>query len=196
MGLGFSAEEFSLLSNQDILITKRRIQKKIYTLLVSTHRQLNAVVNLHKSSLPREIISSTGKISKGENYLHLPYLILDYPAYFTKTDIFAFRTMFYWGNFFSATLHLQGSYLKKYRHNLHDNWSVLEKSGIYISCGETPWHYYYKPDNYVMLNQENKDKILTDPFVKLSTKIDLADWRNLPVLSTNYLTSLIKMIDH
>ena len=50
----------------------------------------------------------SGKISKGENYLGLPYAILDYPAIFKKENVFAIRTMFWWGNFFSITLHISG----------------------------------------------------------------------------------------
>ena len=55
------------------------------------------------------IVQSTPKIAKGENYLQLPYVLLDYPRCFDKENIFAIRTMFWWGNFFSITLHLSGS---------------------------------------------------------------------------------------
>jgi hypothetical protein len=51
-----------------------------------------------------------GKISRGENYQLLPYIILDYPSYFSRNNIFAVRTMFWWGNFFSITLHLSGDH--------------------------------------------------------------------------------------
>ena len=34
------------------------------------------------------------------------------PAVFSKENIFAIRTMFWWGNFFSISLHVSGKYFK------------------------------------------------------------------------------------
>jgi len=164
----FSNKELSFLSDVDILLTKRILQGKIYDLLVETQANITPIIKSVIDSIPAN--NRQAKISKGENYLNLPYMVLDYPAVFSKKDIFAYRTMFYWGNFFSTTLHLQGKYLEQLRQRLFDEASVLIESNIYISTGISPWHYHYKADNYIPLTQENRAKILNDPFIKLSLK--------------------------
>ncbi len=138
-------DEFSLLSDPDILIKKKMIQKKIYKLLENTQTKIEVVLGQFEESLP--VNFSDAKISQGENYLNLPYMVLDYPSVFSKQNTFAFRTMFYWGNFFSNTLHLQGEYLEKTRQQLHAGSASLFNSNTYISTGETPWHYHFEADN-------------------------------------------------
>src|SRR4051812_7539492 len=104
-----SDKELSLVKNVEWILTKQMIIQKVYDLFaggVETIR--SAVINSH--SLPDNVRLSVPKIYKGENYLQLPYVIMDYPRCFDKEDIFAIRTMFWWGNFFSITLHLSGIY--------------------------------------------------------------------------------------
>lgn len=188
----FSLDEFSLLSDPDIMLKKKLIQSKIYTILEETQTQISNVLVNFEDSLP--ISFSHAKISKGENYLSLPFMILDYPSVFSKKNIFAFRTMFYWGNFFSNTLHLQGDYLEKVRQQLYAGSALLINSNTYISTGETPWHYHFETDNYMPLTQENCDKLLSDKFVKLSTKIELNNWQKLPDLSADNLQKVMQII--
>lgn len=190
--IDFSLAEFSLLSDPDIIIKKKVIQSKIYKLLEHTQTKINNVLCNFEDSLPLNL--SHAKISQGENYLNLPFMVLDYPSVFSKKNIFAFRTMFYWGNFFSNTLHLEGEYLEKARQRLYAGTTSLINSNTYISTGETPWHYHFEADNYVTLSQENCSKLLNDKFIKLSTKIELDKWHKLPDLSADYLQKLLLII--
>ena len=190
--IDFSIDEFSLLSDAEIIIKKKIIQIKIFKLLEQTQYEISNVLGNFENSLPENF--NHAKISKGENYLNLPYMVLDYPSIFSKEDIFAFRTMFYWGNFFSNTLHLEGKYLEQSRQRLYADTPSLIKCNTYISVGETPWHYHYEANNYKELSQDNCSKLLSDNFVKLSTKIELDNWHNLPELSTSYLQKLLRII--
>ncbi len=121
-------------------------------------------------------------------------MVLDYPAVFSKKDVFAYRTMFYWGNFFSTTLHLQGKYLEKNRQRLFEALIILIKENTYISTSVSPWHYHYGTDNYQVLSKNNSSRFSTDPFIKLSVKIDLDEWQNLPVLAASNLQKLLSII--
>lgn len=192
--IDFSLDEFSLLSDPDIIIKKKVVQSKIYELLELTQNKISDVLGNHEDSLPANY--GHAKISKGESYLNLPYMVLDYPSEFSKKNTFAFRTMFYWGNFFSNTLHLEGEYLENARQSLYAGTTSLIKRNTYISTGKTPWHYHYETDNYIALSQENSSKLLHDSFVKLSTKIELNKWQNLPHLSAGYLQKLLQIITH
>ncbi len=190
----FSAAELDLMKRADWLLTKRQIQDKIFALLQLTEKAIEPVWHARQHPLTSIAPWPAAKISRGENYRGLPYLILDYPARFDKADIFAYRTMFYWGNFFSLTLHLQGFFLHDYRVNLYHAASRLMGPEVYISNGPTPWQYHYGEDNYELLNERSKEKILVDPFVKLSVRLPLSDWQELPRLAAERLAQWVEVL--
>lgn len=171
-----------------------KIIGKVQKLMELTREELVHCVSSLQYSFPEGIDLAIGKISRGENYLNLPYMVLDYPAYFKSEDIFAYRTMFWWGNFFSATLHLEGVSLEKVREKLSSNINELTGKQIYICKGETPWQYHYGKDNYELITLNHKDFMKRCSFIKLSKKIDLNDWKGLPAFSTDFLTLLLKYV--
>jgi len=158
------------------LLAKVSIIKKIWHLLQHTQHKIQDL-NAHIAfNFPDELNLTSGKISRGENYQLLPYLVLDCPTFFSKDDIFAYRTMFWWGHFFSFTLHLQGKYLEKYRPSLVKNIDLFDPETTYLSVGPTPWEYHYDPDNYLPISKINSSDVLNFSFVKISRQIDLNRW--------------------
>ena len=96
--LTLSSEEQLLVNNSNWILTKRTIIEKAVLLLSELQGKMKSVTLNYESLLPLAIISSEPKISKGESYRLLPYVLLDYPKYFDKENIFALRTMFWWGD--------------------------------------------------------------------------------------------------
>ena len=137
----------------------------------------------------------SGKISKGENYRNFPYLVLDYPATFSKEDIFAFRTMFWWGSFFSFTIHLQGRFLEQYRQHFSANIEKLASHDTFICVNSSPWEYHYEADNYKLLHPSDHDLMNRHPFLKISKRIELRQWENLPKEASDFLKFLLEIID-
>jgi hypothetical protein len=94
--------------------------------------------------------------------------------------------MFWWGNFFSATLHLGGRYLDMSKDALAANIGRLNSSDHYICVNSTPWEYHYHPDNYQKLNELNIDQLRaalhSRPFLKLSQRWSLERYPELSVL--------------
>jgi len=122
-----SKEELALVSEAGFILTKNRIINKVDDLF----RQLSEDFQQRSKHLPESIISIPPKISKGENYNGLPWVMLDYPRAFSNSDVFAIRCFFWWGNFFSITLQLQGSYkdmystsIKRYLEENYGNWCI------------------------------------------------------------------------
>ena len=113
---------------------------------------------------------------------------------FSKNSIFAYRTMFWWGNFFSATLHLEGIALDYYRNSITINLDRLLKKDVYIGVGDTPWQYHYEEDNYLLLNEAHRDFITNSKFLKLSKKIELKKWNDLLEFSTNFFELMLSVL--
>lgn len=155
------------------------------------------VVNDEKAWLLPEIIQSTPKISKGENYLQLPYMILDYPRCFDAENIIAIRTMFWWGNFFSITLHISGKYKKMMEQRITDRIQYLPPD-YFICINENQWHHHFEPDNYVQLgslsSNELTELILKKPFFKMAEKIPVTEWNNAPLLADKPFKKMIEML--
>jgi hypothetical protein len=187
-------KELLILHDTDFLLTKATVIEKISELLGQTREELKACVENSNFSFPDGIYLQNGKISKGENYKNLPYMVLDYPTLFTKKTVFAYRTMFWWGNFFSATVHLEGIALNYYRNSITLNLDKLLKKDVYIGVGETPWQYHYKEDNYILLNESHRDFITNCKFLKLSKKIELEKWNKLSEFSTNFFELVLSVL--
>jgi hypothetical protein len=190
----FSPHELSVLEDTDFLLTKQVVTKKLQQLLNKARLELKSVIEKDGFPFPEKMDLTTGKVSRGENYQGLPYMVLDFPKLFTKEDIFAYRTMFWWGHFFSSTLHLQGKYLEDYRQNLAENIDALLDKDIYISIGETPWKYHYDNTNYVPITSEHKEHILECNFLKLSKKTPVNDWVSIPGFATEYFEFLLSVL--
>ncbi len=187
--------ENKILISPDVLLAKASVINKVWKLLEQTQSDLEKLNHENSMLLPKEIDLISGKISRGENYQQLPYLILDFPALFSKKDIFAYRTMFWWGHFFSFTLHLQGIYLEKYRQPLIQNASNISDLEVFFCVGRTPWQYHYEPDNYQRLSEIDLDHLKTCKFLKLSKKIDVDRWMDVPSTSCDFLKNCLSMLN-
>ena len=97
-----SAGELAMANDKDFILTKQAVISKAAALF---NEQIPVISLNFREVVSTEgtLISAVPKISKGENYNGFPYVIMDYPATFSKENIFALRTMFWWGNFISIT---------------------------------------------------------------------------------------------
>lgn len=179
----FTSTELQTLHNTKFFEVKAAATKKIDVLFAGVRDVLKEEIAKNKPVFPKEVDVINGKIFRGENYEGLPYLVLDYPKHFSKTAVLAFRTMFWWGNFFSFTLHLQGKALESKREMLAQKIPGLKKKQIYICINDNPWQYHYKKDNYLPIDRFSdtalKKMILQKDFIKLSARIPVNKYKEL-----------------
>jgi len=153
-------------------------------LLLAVQDQQEAILNENQQALPAEVLKVPPKITRGENYLGLPWLVLDQPRYFDRENIFAIRTMFWWGKFFSITLQLSGSHKELFTENIAEAYDVLRKNEFHISHSDSPWNHHFEKDNYRSLAGISKEEfvhhIRTHSFIKLAKKISLGEWDTVP----------------
>jgi hypothetical protein len=173
-----STAELLLVCDEQFILTKNSIINKVYMLFGEvSERFLSKTKNL-KHIIPAEALKLSPKIYRGENYRSLPYVTLDYPRYFSKTNTFAIRCFFWWGNFFSITLHLTGEHAKKF---IASSTGALQKSNWYVCVNEDQWEHHFNSDNYALANDEMiaqlKKKLPEEtPFLKIAKRIPLQQW--------------------
>jgi len=144
----FSNAEMDLMCDSEIILTKNKVAQKVKTLLEELQ---NGMIEHKKNCseiFSEDVFSISPKISRGENYLGLPYQILDYPRLFKQQDVFAIRTMFWWGHFFSSTLHLSGLFKIAYAPKIIASFDLLVKEQYSIGISNNPWLHHFGSDNY------------------------------------------------
>jgi len=170
----FLPAEMELVSSPDIILTKNAILQKIKTFFEEVQIKQQDILKKYSSQLPEEVLKISPKISRGENYKGLPWLVLDNPRHFQHNNIFAIRTMFWWGNFFSITLHLSGNNKNDLLNNLTSNVLSLAKNDFYIYNGTKEWEHDIDPVSYKKLSAINEDELQkifsTNSFLKLAVK--------------------------
>ena len=173
-----SAQEMELVTNKEWLFLKRSILGKMEAFLGELHEMFSEMMEDENFIFDNKLKNQGGKISKGENYKGLPYMILDYPAKFSRNNIFAVRTMFWWGNFFSISLHLSGKYLLEH-HNSEECFSFLKEKNFYIHSGVDEWDHDLNETGYMPVGDLEYDqfiKISKNDYFKISKKVELNEF--------------------
>ncbi len=180
-----SPDALAFLQNDSLLRTKHQLIQELYTFLTHAYpRWLQAPHLYHWLTDGVFAIPPSGKVSRGENYLGLPYLIADAPRFFTKEDVFAYRTMFWWGHDFSCTLHLEGQPLERFRERVASQTSTWDALQTWICVHDTPWEYHFEPTNYQLWGAlsaaQREQHLFQKDFLKLSRRLPIAQWEQLP----------------
>ena len=196
----FTTKELKYLQNTDFLKTKRLIIKGFIGLFEDIQTDILHLLDGGSFELPDGLIAKSGKITKGENYKDLPFVVLDCPRFFSKNDIFAYRSIFWWGNYLSNHFLLKGHYLDRYRAQFSDSWSSLKEEGVYLDLSGDPWNHDLSTSDYVhasQLSREKFDEILQRPeFFKLAWRVELDQLKAFHQFSLKNFLTIIKIISN
>ena len=154
--------------------------EKIVQFFALLQQEQRNVLMLYKNKLPSRFFTASPKISKGENYSGLPYVVLDYPRFFNESGFGAIRTMFWWGNFFSITLHVSGVNKRAFEEKLINAYPLIQQEKFYFCISENEWLHHFSAENYIsvleMTQDEYRKRMKETSFVKIATKISLDKW--------------------
>jgi hypothetical protein len=168
----FSAEEMRLVSDPAWILTKNSIIRKVVEVFGELSGEWRGML----------VWDGDPKISRGEQYKGLPWVMLDYPRVFGKEDVLAVRTMFWWGHYFSVTLHLKGSYLRSYLPVILSNRGLLEAAGFWPGTSEDEWEHDHRPGAWEMGDRH---------FLKVSARCEL-DQSELLAEKLSVLAKILK----
>lgn len=168
--LKLSEEELAFAANASVMLMKNAVIEKINLLFGRLSLAQPEVLR----PLQRELeaaLEVPAKISRGESYRALPYLVLDYPRYFRPHDVMAIRTMFWWGNFFSVTLHLKGNYREQFIDRILQRRQLIGEKGFHACIAPEEWEHHFGEDNYLPVDLIEEDEWLELYRVRLFTKL-------------------------
>lgn len=182
-----SEQEMEIVLNSEFILTKNRIIEQVKAMFA----QLAAEYATLMGPYPQlsELQTNQAKISRGEQFLGLPYLILDYPRIFGKEDILAVRSFFWWGHFFSISLLLTGHWKEKYQQSIlgDKNLSAWE-----IDLSDSPWHH--ENIQTLPLSDVKWEKVQSHSFLKITTHLPLLHWAGAPDFFVQKFDEIIRML--
>jgi len=177
-----SPEEMQLVTNSEWILTKHRVIDKVYHLFGSLSDQMQLYLQEKNGLYPSGLLQFAPKISKGEQYEALPYVVLDYPRVFSKEDVFAVRSFFWWGNYFSITLHLKGKYREQYGRKIAAAMTENKLEGYYYSFSGGEFNFDLRGKNYQRVNDITEEKYAAmeqADFLKISYQISFKHWNSV-----------------
>jgi hypothetical protein len=200
--LSLKDEELAAIENSRFFVVKHDASQKILYLLGELEKELMEIISSFPFLSKEELqLKDKGKIFRGENYRLMPYLILDCPRVFNTESVFAFRSMFRWGNEFSFTLHLQGNALETFRRKIQLGVSSLERQDFFICVNDTPWEYTFDEMNYMPLDKMVRDKkeeleqmISEKKFIKFSRKLELKEYNHVGAFGVETFRKVMEIL--
>jgi len=197
--IALSKREIEVLKELEFFLDKKEITEKTYVLFSELTEHLKNSATFNRVSFPVGTDVVRGKISKGENYLGLPFIILDFPRLFTTDQYFAFRTFLWWGNFISNTFLISGEQLPLVRENFLERFTILSKKGVWLCISDSPWNHHFKKDNFIPLNSLSKRDAMEifkhQNFLKVARKLSIAKVNGLVDFSLESFTVLLSITE-
>ena len=190
-----STTELGLLTNPSFILTKNAVIEKVYAFFGQMAAIFTNELTTNKW-LPKEVIATSAKIAKGENYQGLPWVMLDYPRLFNKEDTFTIRVFFWWGNFVSITLQLSGKYQQAYQPQIIQNLTLTQNNNWQLCCNANVWQHHFQPNNYKAFKSFTNQELKGLPFIKLAKKIPLKEWDNIDIFLLENFKSLVQISNY
>lgn len=145
----YSKRQIELIQDSKYLLQKN-------DLLLTIERELIHLGKEYQENYSHLLeISPPAKLSKGENLKGLPYRVMDFPRIFSQEDVFAIRTIVWWGKQISVTLHLKGKYLKLFKPQLNSSLASLISKDYLFSVDGDEWEHDVKALNYTSVQELN-----------------------------------------
>ncbi|MDX2127752.1 MAG: hypothetical protein SFU91_01805 [Chloroherpetonaceae bacterium] len=170
-----TAREIELLENQIFFETKVSATEKLKTLFESLRENAKLFINPIDLDFPEGTDFYKGQIAKGENYEGFPYVLLDYPKYFSQKNIFTFRTMCWFGNSWIFSVIIQGDYLAKAITRFENQFEMLQNLNCGVGVNEL-WNW--KKDGEIILSQIEKNELIhnvkSSSFLKITKRLPLS----------------------
>ena len=149
--LTWSEKELTLVSHVEIFQKKPNILKKVEQRLINLQKELEKEITNTSSKLPDKINLVKSQLARGENHKGFPYLSLDYPQNFSKTEMFTMRTLFWWGHYLGFSLILKGKNFSAYAEKLTENCKKETLKNIYVSLTPDPWEWEITDENFLLV---------------------------------------------
>lgn len=181
--------ELNFARNTSYPLAKHQIVQKVSQLFQHLGQKLVRDFENHP------LIQSTEyKITRGDNYRFMPYLVLDFPRITGKNFPITCRTFFWWGHYFSCTIIVQTALI-----DLDKTAELLAfKRKTRLLVGADLWEQDLQSAAYTKLSKLSPGEIKTlleqQEYLKIATKIALSEFEGLEEPATKAYSKMLSQI--
>jgi hypothetical protein len=190
-----SAAEQELVQDANVILTKNAVVEKVKALLAGVSNQAVAVFGAEsRFAFNRPLLPP--RLTRGENYLGLPWVAMDYPRIFEKDGISSVRSIFWWGHHFSCTWHCSGIYKEWVQDAVLRNIQYLAKGQWLVYTGSDEWAHELSGAHHKVADKTEHDfeQLLKQPhFFKLCKYLPLSQWKDTAAFYDTCFEELIKL---
>jgi len=166
--------ELEFISNPEIMQLKQKLIRKYSAYLMEIGEYLKAT---YFANQPMPV-----KLTKGENYLEQPYLVLDVPQ-LKKDDLtHKLRIMLWWGNYISLQYFIASENIKRIEGN----------DQLFVLIGDELFDNDLNNKNFISFNQFKQKPVMLPPLSKLAMKVSFANSASLLHKTVDFL----EMVEH
>ncbi len=148
-----------MLNHVEVFLHKPGIMKKGEDLLNALGEGIMDELTRSKVPFPPGTKLDKPQLARGENNKGFPFLSLDVPQMFTKTEMFTFRTLFWWGHYLGFSLILKGELLPRYTDKLIENMSDPAWSDVYLASTPTAWEWSLTDSNFKRVSESSGEEL-------------------------------------
>ena len=175
----WSEKELRLVKHVELFQCKPAILKKAENRFFALQKGLEKEIIPLSPNLPKNLDLVKNQIARGENHNGFPFLSLDYPQNFSKTEMFTMRTLFWWGHYLGYSLILKGERLAIYSERLSENCKTEPFQDIFVCLAPNPWEWELNEKNYSLVSKVNTGEfqkiILEIGYLKLMRVVTFKD---------------------
>ncbi|MCA9470665.1 MAG: hypothetical protein MRJ96_03765 [Nitrospirales bacterium] len=175
----FSQEEIDCFADRDFFRTKAQITVKVRHILEELHGNIQSEMEGRDLIVPQRFNPEAVQFVKGEHLEDFPYQYLDFPRHYTRTEKFAFRSLFWWGHHVVFALILEGPHVRQYKENLINHFSEIAGHSICLCLSASLWEWKHGAGYTMELTQDRKSQtaavLANRSFVKLARFVPLSD---------------------
>jgi len=176
---GWSAHDMEMLNHVEVFLHKPNIMKKGERFLNALGEGMVHELTRSKLSFPSGTRRDKTQLARGENNKGFPFLSLDIPQMFSKTQMFTYRTLFWWGHYLGFSLILKGEHLPHYTDKLIASKNNPAWSDVYLATTPTPWEWSWTDENFKKIHtasaEELQSLIETIGYIKIIRFFPMSD---------------------
>ena len=174
----WSPLEVKLLNTVDIFLHKPAIMKKAEANLTALKQEVIKTLSQAPHPCPPESDIAKGQIVRGENHKGFPFISLDMPQMFSKSQMFTYRTLFWWGHNLIFSLILKQDNQDPLIEKLIQLKEHPEWEDIQLAIALTPWEWEKDMNNFIPLfgtsDIKIRDTINSVKYIKICRFYSLA----------------------
>jgi len=155
----WSSLEMNMLQTVDVFQHKPGIMKKAENYLNLLKDAMAGELAGRRIHLPPKTDMTQGQLARGENHKGFPFISLDIPQMFSKTEMFTYRTLFWWGHYLGFSLILKGQNLSLYLQRLLEDRGKAGWENIFIATASTPWEWSWDEENFQNVSRASDERI-------------------------------------